>query len=195
MFQELKEELTRRRALLITPFAFAALFAITSRKSEGGDDTPGDTNLEVTIVQFDDSGKKLGTARVKKVFHSDADWRKMLTIEQYYVTRHKNTDLPYSGTYFKMHDPGIFRCIGCGNTVFSSETKYDSGTGWPSFWAPIAEENIRTRTDDSLLVKRVEVLCKRCDSHLGHVFDDGPEPTHLRYCMNESALHFIPRPK
>jgi peptide-methionine (R)-S-oxide reductase len=153
----------------------------------------GDSHAEVQIVQFDDAGRKLGVAGVKKVVRSNSEWRNQLSAEQYYITRQQGTDAAFSGTYYQIHQEGLFRCICCDTAVFSSDTKFDSGTGWPSFWAPIAEENVRTRSDFSLLVKRTEVHCARCDAHLGHLFNDGPEPTNLRYCMNESSLRFIPR--
>jgi peptide-methionine (R)-S-oxide reductase len=189
VFPEIKEQLTRRRLLWSTPAAFAGIIAALLRRPDRSE--ASDTGQEVTIVQFDDSGKKLETTNVKKVVHSDAEWRKLLTSEQYYVTRHASTDMAFSGTYYQLHDPGLFRCICCANALFSSETKFDSGTGWPSFWAPIAEQNIRKRSDASLMMQRVEVLCTSCDAHLGHLFDDGPPPTNLRYCINESSLRFI----
>jgi len=189
--EKLKDLITRRRAILITPFAFAGIVAVTSRK---GRDSEEDSAAEdVSIVAFDAAGAKLGPQRVQKVRRSKGEWRKLLSAEQYYVTREGSTDTPFTGTYYKRHDAGLFRCICCDNALFSSDAKFDSGTGWPSFWAPVAEENIRTRTDRSMLMERTEVLCRRCDAHLGHVFNDGPEPTGLRYCMNESALRFVAR--
>jgi len=144
------------------------------------------------LMQFTDAGEKIGLARVPKTIRSDGEWRSRLSAEQYYVTRRKNTDTPYSGTYYLLHAPGLFRCICCENALFSSAAKYDSGTGWPSFWEPVAIENIRASDEPGAsLAVGIEVMCKRCDAHLGHVFDDGPAPTHLRYCINESSLRFV----
>jgi peptide-methionine (R)-S-oxide reductase len=193
MFEALKDAITRRRALLITPFAFAGLVAISSRKGSDseGSVSASDSNSEVVIVPFTETGERLAPVTVKKLFRPDPEWRKILNAEQFYVTRRQGTDTAFTGTYFQIHVAGLYRCICCGNALFNSDAKFDSGTGWPSFSAAVAEENIHTHRDVSMFLERVEVACKRCDAHLGHVFTDGPEPTYLRYCMNESALNFV----
>jgi peptide-methionine (R)-S-oxide reductase len=144
----------------------------------------------VIVIQFGDSGQKLGPARVKKVHKTDAEWRQQLTPLQFAVTRKAGTERAFSGQY-DIHDKGLYRCICCDNALFSSDTKFDSGTGWPSFWAPIAKENIYSTSDISGGISRSAVSCTECEAHLGHVFDDGPKPTYLRYCMNAASLKFV----
>jgi len=129
-----------------------------------------------------------------KVVKTPAEWRKQLTPEQFHVTREQGTERAYTGATWNNHEHGVYQCICCGNDLYSSEHKYESGTGWPSFWQPIAPENISTRDDNSLFSRRTEVICSRCDAHLGHVFEDGPKPTGLRYCMNSAAMKFVKTP-
>jgi peptide-methionine (R)-S-oxide reductase len=151
------------------------------------------TPREVTIVLFSDAGERLKTAHVAKIVKTDAEWRKQLSSNAFDITRRADTEMAFSGKYWNLHEPGIFRCICCDDALFSSETKFDSGTGWPSFWAPLAAENVTEIRDTDFGMVRTAVSCTQCDAHLGHVFDDGPEPTHLRYCMNSASLRFVKR--
>jgi peptide-methionine (R)-S-oxide reductase len=177
-------ELRRRRFLALLSGGFPLAMALKA----------ADQKL-VRIVEFNASGVRTGVVQVEKIEKPPAEWKKQLTAEQFEVTREAGTERPFTGKYAETHADGLYTCICCNTVLFDSKTKFDSGTGWPSFWQPIAKENVSSRNDKSLGMQRDEVLCTRCDAHLGHVFDDGPPPTHLRYCMNSASLNFVARGK
>jgi peptide-methionine (R)-S-oxide reductase len=154
------------------------------------------SKLPLGFGSVDDKTKKnnsLNAQGVKKVTRTNEEWKRILSPDQYRVTREKGTEAPFSSPLNEIHEQGIFECVACELPLFSTAAKFDSGTGWPSFWQPIAKENVREEVDKSLSETRTEVLCARCDSHIGHVFEDGPRPTGLRYCMNGVALKFVKR--
>jgi peptide-methionine (R)-S-oxide reductase len=186
-----------RRALLTAGTAIATLagVGVLARLTSGAraatiEGKPG----KVTIERFSDDGKSLGKETVDKVVKSEAAWQKQLSPIAFNVTRQEGTEMAFTGPYWDNHAPGLYRCVCCDNALYTSETKYESGTGWPSFWQPIAKENVTESRDTSFGMVRNAVSCALCDAHLGHVFDDGPQPTGLRYCMNGVAMRFIARP-
>lgn len=183
----------QRRAFLATSLATLSGLALWQWKKPRllQAATASSAPTEVSVVLFSDSGERLKRVRINKVVKTPDEWRKQLSANAYDITRNADTEMAFTGQYWNLHDSGIYRCICCDNALFDSATKFDSGTGWPSFWSPSAPENVTETRDTSFGVVRTAVSCTECAAHLGHVFDDGPEPTGLRYCMNSASLRFV----
>jgi peptide-methionine (R)-S-oxide reductase len=181
------EDRTRRRllaGLAATAVGLGCKAAASGPRSETGSAAKKGTGMAV-----DEGTAATATGKVVK---SDAEWKKVLTPQQYHVLREKGTERAFTGAYWNNHEKGIYVCAACAKELFSSETKFESGTGWPSFWAPISKASVEEHEDNRLFARRTEIVCARCGGHLGHVFNDGPRPTGLRYCMNSAALRFVP---
>ncbi len=192
MFLPLQSYGISRRAFVLMPVAFGGFVALFRRPERPlPDDAINGGGAEVAVFLFSNRGQREGLVSLRKIRKSDAEWRNQLSPEEFAVTRRGATELAFTGRYWNCDTPGLYRCACCATALFRSADKFDSGTGWPSFSAPAAEQNICTANDESLNLERTEVLCRKCDAHLGHVFADGPAPAGLRYCINSAALRLI----
>lgn len=183
--------LMTRRTFVIAGGAAVAAIVLELRHGMPAVEARGNVPKEVRIVQFSEAGERQDVVTVPVVVKTEAEWKQQLSPDAFEVTRRAGTEPPFTGAYWDNHAKGLYRCICCGTALFHSDTKFESGTGWPSFWQPIAKENVLENSDLSFAMVRTAVSCRLCEAHLGHVFDDGPRPTGLRYCMNSVALRFV----